>query len=145
MKRPLVIIAAAIGAAAALAAGTAEAAPVSWSIGVNLPPVATYVSGGPAYAAPAPVYRAPRRVWVEPAPVYAPAPNVYYREPYPVSYAPEYVYPAPVYAPRYEYRAPVVVAPRRHVWLPPLPPLPRRPRPPWEHRDNHPHSVDYRR
>ena len=51
---------------------------VSWSIGINAPPVGAVVSGGPAYGYPAygyPVYEsypvyAPAPVYVEPAPVY---------------------------------------------------------------------------
>jgi hypothetical protein len=56
MKRPLVVLCAA--AAALFAASAAEAGGVSWSVGVNVPPVATYVSGGPAWY-PAPVRYAP--------------------------------------------------------------------------------------
>jgi hypothetical protein len=85
-------------ATCALAAGAADArTDVSWSIGINLPPVGAVVSNGPVYA-PAPVY-------YEPAPVY---------------YEPAAVYPAPVYLlpPRVRVRpVPVVVYPRRH-WAP---------------------------
>ena len=81
MNRSLVLAAAA--AAALFTATAANAARVDWSIGINLPPVATYVSsapayyGAPAYYAPAPYYAprvveyAPRpRFWVPPAPAW---------------------------------------------------------------------------
>ena len=98
MKRPLVLLCAA--AAALFAASTAEAGGVSWSVGVNVPPVATYVSGGPAWY-PAPVRYAPPVVYA-PAPVYA--------EPYVSVYDASYgVYGAPVY-----HRRP-------HFWAAPAP------------------------
>ena len=92
MKRPLVVLCAA--AATLFAASAAEAGGVSWSVGVNVPPVATYVSGGPAWY-PAPVsYPAPV--------VYAPAPV--YAEPYVGVYDVPYgVYAAPVYHRRLHY------------------------------------------
>jgi hypothetical protein len=93
MKRPLVIACAA--AATLFAASAAEAGRVSWSVGINVPPVATVVASDPWFAAP--VRYAP------PAVVY-PAPIVY-EEPY-------------VVAPRY-YAPPVVVAPRARFWAPP--------------------------
>ena len=99
MKRPLVVLCAA--AATVLAASAAQAGGVSWSVGVNLPPVATYVSGGPGWY-PAPVRYAPPVVYA-PAPVYA--------EPYLSVYdAPYGVYAAPVYSHRPHY----VPAPRWH-------------------------------
>ena len=65
-------------------------------MGINLPPVATVVSSGPAYY-PAPAYVAP----------------TYYPEPVYYSRTPAY-YPAPVvYAPR-------VYAPRPRVWVAPI-------------------------
>ena len=95
MKRPLVLAFAA--GAALLAAGTAHASDVHWSIGVALPPVATVVSNGPVYGAPvvvgspyyapAPVY-APRPVFVEPPVVYRP----WYRPHYYVPARPVIVY-----------------------------------------------------
>ncbi len=69
MKRPLVLALAAAGTLGA--AGSAQAARVDWSIGINLLPVATYVSRAPIYA---PVLPIPRPVffatpfYVEPAP-----------------------------------------------------------------------------
>jgi hypothetical protein len=92
MKRSLLVLGAA--AATLFAASAAQAGGVSWSVGVNLPPVATYVSGGPGWY-PAPVRYAPPVVYA-PAPVYA--------EPY-LS-----VYDAPVYSHRPHY----VPAPRWH-------------------------------
>ena len=68
----------------------------SWSVGMNVPPVATYVSGGPGWY-PAPVRYAPPVIYA-PAPVYA--------EPYLSVYdAPYGVYAAPVY-----------FAPAAHTW-----------------------------
>ena len=69
MKRPLVVLCAA--AAAFFAASAAQAGGVSWSVGVSVPPVATYVSGGPAWypgpvSYPAPIAYAPAPVYVEP-------------------------------------------------------------------------------
>ena len=103
MKRPLVVLCAA--AAALFSASAAEAGGVSWSVGVNVPPVATYVSGGPAWY-PAPVRYAPPVVYA-PEPVYA--------EPYVSVYDVPYgVYAAPVYHRRPHYW----VAPARwhHGW-----------------------------
>ena len=96
MKRPLVVLCAA--AATLFAASPARAGGVSWSVGINVPSVATYVSGGPAWY-PAPVRYAPPVAYA-PAPVYA--------EPY------VNVYDGPyrVYAPRYHRRA--------HYWAPPV-------------------------
>lgn len=73
-------------------AGAAQAGGVQWSIGVNLPPVTTVISGGPAYPAyyPAPVYAPPPRV------VYAPPPVVYVPPPVVLRPVPRYVVPAPV-------------------------------------------------
>ena len=69
MKRPLLLAAAA--AATLFAASAAEASRVSWSIGVNVPPVATYVSSGPAWRHGAAALRAAAVVYA-PAPFYAP-------------------------------------------------------------------------
>ena len=98
MKRPVILALAAT--ALVLCAGAARAGNVQWSIGVNLPPVATVISNGPVWA---------------PAPVYYPAP---------VAYAPPVVYEAPaVVYPVYGVRRPIVYAPRyverpyyRHDW-----------------------------
>ena len=96
MKRPLVVLCAA--AATLFAASAAEAGGVSWSVGVNLPPVATYVSGGPGWY-PAPVRYAPPVV-------YAPAPVVY-AEPYAGVYGVPYgAYAAPVYHHPHRWVAP---------------------------------------
>lgn len=70
-------------AALGLSATAAQAGGnVQWSIGVNLPPVATVISNGPvyhpgAYYAPAPVYYAPPPVYYAPPVVYRPAPRYY--------------------------------------------------------------------
>jgi len=106
MKRPLLLACAA--AATLFVATAAEASRVSWSIGVNVPPVATYVSSGPAWV-PAPVrYAPPAVVYSTPVPVYAPAPIVY-DEPYV-----EYVAPSVGF-----YGAPIFVGPRHRFWAPP--------------------------
>ncbi len=68
MNRSLVLAAAA--AATLFTATAANAARVDWSIGINVPPVATYLSGGPAYY-PAPAYYAPPAVYAS-APYDAP-------------------------------------------------------------------------
>ena len=75
----------------ALSAGAAHAGGVNWSIGINLPPVATVISNGPAYY-PAPVY-APAPVYYEPPVVYRPVPRYY--APPPVVYRPVPRYYAP--------------------------------------------------
>ncbi|HEY0821265.1 MAG TPA: hypothetical protein VGD46_20970 [Rhizobacter sp.] len=69
---------AALIALGALAAGSAHAGNVQWSVSVNLP---VPVVGVPVYHAPAPVYHAPAPVYHAPAPVvvYRPAPVVVYR------------------------------------------------------------------
>jgi hypothetical protein len=85
MKRPVILALAA--SATLLCAGAAHAGNVQWSIGVNLPPVATVISNGPAWGAP-----------------------VYY--PAPVVYGPPVVYEAPVIYPGYRVPRPIVYAPR---------------------------------
>jgi hypothetical protein len=104
MKRPLVLACAA--AATLFAASAAQAAHVSWSVGIDVPPVATIVSGGPAYY-PAPVRYVPPPVLYAPAPVYAPP--VAYGAPYDYDVPSIGLYASPVYyghgrawvAPRY--------------------------------------------
>ena len=83
-------IAAALLALGTVCAGTAHASNVQWSIGINLPPVATVIASEPVYYQAQPTYYEPAPVYVQPAPVvvYRPAPRVVYR-------------PEPVYAPRY--------------------------------------------
>ena len=96
MKRFLAIAAT---ATTLLGAGAAQAGSVNWSIGVDLPHVATVVSDGPGYYG-GPTYVAPHRVYGPVVPAY---------------YEPEYAYPAPVtYGPRFH-------RPQRQIWLPPLP------------------------
>jgi hypothetical protein len=115
MQRSLVLAAAA--AATLFTATAANAGHVNWSVGINLPPVATVVTSPGYYAAPA-YYGAP---------AYYPEP-VYYS-------APSY-YPAPVvYAPR-------IYAPRPRVWYP----APRHGAP-WRGHDqwHHDARVDWRR
>jgi len=122
MNRSLVLAAAA--AATLFTATAANASRVHWSVGINLPPVATVVSGGPGYY-PAPAYYG--------APAYS-AP--YYPAPY---YAAPTYYPAPVYyAPRIGY------APRPRIWLPPRPHFGA----PWRgghDQQHHNGRVDWRR
>ena len=143
MKRSLLALTAAL--ATLFAASAAEAARVSWSIGVDVAPVSAYVSSGPGWHPAAPA-RFSRRAVYAPAPVYAPvpvyAPRAVYRQPEPVYYqAPVYVEPDEQAGVGFYAPAPAYVAPRRHLWLPPLPPLPRLPplpplpRPPWERHD----------
>jgi len=75
MRRPLVL---AIAASAAIfAAAAAQAAPISWSVGISVPPVGAVI--GPAYPAYAGYggYVPAPRVIVEPAPYYAPRPRVW--------------------------------------------------------------------
>ncbi|MEO8153781.1 MAG: hypothetical protein ABI605_11980 [Rhizobacter sp.] len=83
-------IATALLALGTVCAGTAHAANVQWSIGINLPVVGTVISSEPMYQEPRPYY-APAPVYVEPAPVvvYRPEPRVVYR-------------PDPYYAPRFQ-------------------------------------------
>ena len=85
MKRLFLIVPAAV---ALFAATAAQAGGVSWSVGVNVPPVATVVSSGPAWA-PAPVRVVPGAV-VYSTPAYAP---VVYDDPYAVPYPVPYVVP----------------------------------------------------
>ena len=118
MKRPLVVLGAA--AATLFATAAAEAGGVSWSVGVNLPPVSTYVSGGPGWY-PAPVRYAPPVVYA-PAPVYA-APYVGVYD------APYGVYAAPVYQRRPHHW--VASAPRWHHG--------------WNRHDRWHHGVGHRR
>ena len=127
MKRPLVLASAA--AALLFAASAAEASRVSWSIGVNVPPVATYVSSGPVWAP------APAVVYSTPAPYYAPAPVVYDDPYFYGGYA----------VPRVRYVAPpVVFAPRHRHWGPPH--WSRwAPRAPWDRHDRWHHRVEHRR
>jgi len=96
MKRFLAIAAT---ATTLLAAGAAQAGSVNWSIGLDLPHVATVVSGGPGYHG-GPTYVAPHRVYGPVVPAY---------------YEPGYALPAPVaYGPRFHH-------PHPRIWLPPLP------------------------
>jgi hypothetical protein len=86
--------AAALIALGTVAAGSAHASNVQWSVGINLPQVGTVISNAPVYQP----YYEPAPVYVRPAPVvvYQPAPPVIYRP------APVVVYrPAPVYGPGY--------------------------------------------
>lgn len=106
MKRSLILGLAA--GAVLLGTSAAHAANVQWSIGINLPPVATVISGGPGYY--------PEPVYYPAAPYYAP-PAVVYRAP-PVIYRP----PAVVYRESRPYYAPPVYVGRgaRDVrWVPP--------------------------
>jgi hypothetical protein len=75
--------------ASAMAGTSAQAGShVSWSVGINLPPVATVVTNAPVYAPPPVVYE-PAPVYVEEPVVYVPPPRVIYRPSY-------YYRPAPV-------------------------------------------------
>ena len=85
-----------VAAGSLLAAGAAQASNVQWSIGVNLPPVATVVSGGPAYYPASPVVYGPQVRYAPPVMVYDEpeyeVPTVVYREPRPYYRAPTVVY-----------------------------------------------------
>ena len=89
------VIACVLVATATLAAGTARAGGVSWSIDINTPVIGTVISNGPAYRVPAyavPVYvQAPAYAAV---PVYAEPYQPEYRTVYRHEYRPEY---RPVY------------------------------------------------
>jgi hypothetical protein len=87
-----------VGTVAALAAGSAHAGNVHWSVGIQAP-IAPGVSVGTVITD-----RPYAPLIVAPAPVYVPAPPVYASPPVYVP-APVY-YPRPVYAPRVVY-APV--------------------------------------
>lgn len=73
MRRPLVLALAA--SAAIFAATAAQAAPVSWSVGISVPPVGAVIA--PAYPGPVGYYAPAPRLVVEPAPYYAPRPRVW--------------------------------------------------------------------
>jgi len=106
VKKFIALAVAALGCA--LATGAAQAhGNVSWSIGINLPPVGTVISNVPVYAEPAPVY--------VPAPIYAPAPVVY------AAPAPVYVAPPLIVAPRRAYYRPAPVYVQRPVVVRPVP------------------------
>ncbi len=101
MNKSIVLALAAAGTL--LMAGAAQAANVSWSLGINLPVPGLVISGGPVYQEPGRYY--------ESAPVYAPVP-VY--APAPVYYQPEPVYypRQPQWRHRYYRPAPVIEVPR---------------------------------
>ena len=90
----------AVGMTASLAAGTAHASDVHWSVGIQAPigpgvSVGTVISNRYGFPIIAPTVVA--------APVYLPPPAVYA----PPVYAPPVVYAPPIYAPRVVYGAPV--------------------------------------
>jgi len=96
----------AVGATAALAAGSAHASNVQWSVGIQAP-IAPGVSVGTVISS-----RHGVPVLVAPPPVYLPAPVVYAPPVYaaPIYARPIYAPPVhapPVYAPRVVYGAPV--------------------------------------
>ena len=80
------VIACVLLGAATLAAGTARAGGVSWSIDINTPVIGTVISNAPAYRVPA--YAVP--VYAQ-APVYVQAPVPVYEAPYRAIYPAEYV------------------------------------------------------
>ena len=131
MKRSLVLAVAA--AATLLTATAANASRVSWSIGINLPQVATVVSGGPAYYVPSPGYYAPgSSYYSERSSSYYPEPSSsYYSEPSYGYSEPSYDYAPPVYSAPTYYR-PHVYAPC--VWV--------APRPVWYGHDRWHHDGD---
>lgn len=94
MRKQIALVFAAL--ALSMAGASAHAGThVSWSVGINVPPVATVVTSVPVAVPPAPVVYAPP-VYVEEPVVYVPPPRVIYR-PVPVVVRPSYYYrPAPV-------------------------------------------------
>ena len=84
MHRSLVLAAAA--AATLFTATAANAGHVNWSIGINLPPVATVISSGPVYG---PAYPVAYPIYAPAYPVYAP-PVAVYPQVYPVAYPAPY-------------------------------------------------------
>jgi hypothetical protein len=107
----------AIGATAALAAGSAHASDVHWSVGIQAPiapgvSVGTVISNRGVFPVMAPVL-------VAPPPVYVPAPVVYEPPVYgPPVYAPRVVYGAPVWVGGRWVRYPVHHHPYPGVWNP---------------------------
>lgn len=104
-----------VGAAAALAAGSAHASDVHWSVGIEAPiapgvSVGTVISNRHALPVVAPVLVAPPPVYV-PAPVVV-APPIYA----PPVYAPQVVYGAPVWVGGRWVRYPVHHHPYPGVW-----------------------------
>ena len=97
------LIAAVATAAGLLAAGTARAGDVHWSIGINLPPVGTVISNAPVYAPPPVVYAPPPVVYAPPPVVYQPAPRVVYPAPVVVSRPVPIVYGEPYYGHRHRH------------------------------------------
>lgn len=95
------LIAAVATAAALLAAGTARASDVHWSIGISLPPVGTVISNAPVYAPPPVVYAPAPVVYAPPPVVYQPAPRVVYPAPVVVSRPVPVVYGQPYYGHRH--------------------------------------------
>ena len=95
------LIAALATAAGLLAAGTARAGDVHWSIGINLPPVGTVISNAPVYAPPPVVYAPPPVVYAPPPVVYQPAPRVVYPAPVVVSRPVPIAYGEPYHAYRH--------------------------------------------
>jgi hypothetical protein len=80
---------AAVGALGAAALPAQAGGNVSWSIGINLPPVATVITNAPRVVyAPPPVVYAPPPVIYQPAPVYYHPPPVVVHQPPRVIYAP---------------------------------------------------------
>ena len=94
MRKPL--IAALATAATLLAAGAAQAGGnVQWSVGVNLPNVATVISNFPFPVLPTVVVQQAPVVYSQPQVVYQPAPRVIYERPV-VYQQPVVVYQQPV-------------------------------------------------
>ncbi len=93
-------------AALGLGASVAQAGGINWSIGINLPPVATVISNDPyhrPYYEPAPVYAPPPVVLpAGPGLPCAPPPVVY--RPVPIAVAPAYVVEPHWAPPRHEWR-----------------------------------------
>jgi hypothetical protein len=106
---------------------------VSWSVGINVPPVGAVVSTAPAYVAAPAAYAPPGVVYSTVPPAYAApvyAPPVVYGEPY----VEPYVVSSGFYAP------PVYVRPYHRYWGPRW-----APRAPWHDHDHGHHDGGWHR
>ena len=108
MNKSVVLALAAAGTL--LAAGAAQAANVSWSLGINLPVPGLVITGGPVYQEPGRYYQN------APVPVYAPEPVYYQRQPQwrHRHYRPAPVIEVPRYQPRYQPGWQPVAYPHHH-------------------------------
>ncbi|CAN5670288.1 hypothetical protein BH09PSE5_BH09PSE5_35230 [soil metagenome] len=104
MNKKITQVLAGVALVVSLGAATQAAhAGVSWSVGINVPPVGTVISNAPGYYSPPvyvqqpPVYYAPPPVYYAPRPIYYQPRPIYYQQPAPIYYRPA----PPVYQPRF--------------------------------------------